>query len=176
MRYTLKSGVLYESNSVNILAKIKSSVIGSEKKIYSAVDKLMLKASIHYLNKSTTNNSDISNREYLLIDCENVIVCTAYPQYAEDEDPTVMGWPICRLPRVNHASINLNEEKYVLTMQNNQNYVLTDINNFEILRVMHNGIGGGWTLDDSYGFSHEILCGIFIFCRYIEQENEFLIV
>ena len=52
MRYTLKSGVLYESNSVNILAKIKSSVIGSEKKIYSAVDKLMLKASIHYLNKS----------------------------------------------------------------------------------------------------------------------------
>ena len=129
MRYTLKSGVLYESNSANVLAKIKSSVIGSEKKIYSAVDKLMLKTSIHYLNKSTTNNSDISNHEYLLIDCENTIVCTAHPQYAEDEDPTVMGWPICRLPRVNHASIKINEEKYVLTMQNNQNYVLTDINN-----------------------------------------------
>ena len=41
---------------------------------------------------------------------------------------------------------------------------------------MHRGIAGGWTLEDNCGFSPEMLCGIFIFCRYIEQENEFMIV
>ena len=35
---------------------------------------------------------------------------------------------------------------------------------------------GGWLFHDDHGFAPEVLCGIFAFCRYIEQENEFLIV
>ena len=176
MRYTIKSGVLYESNSSNILAKIKCPITGSEKKIYNAIDKLMLETSIHYPNKSNPDNCDIRNHEYLLTDCKGVLISTAYPQYAADEDPTVVGWPICRMPRVDHANITINKANFVLTMHNNQNYILTDLSGSEILRIMHKGISGGWLLDDTYGFNPEILCGIFTFCRYIEQENEFLIV
>ena len=49
----------------------------------------------------------------------------------------------------------------------NREYLLTD---------NEKGIAGGWIVEDICGFVPEIICGIFIFCRYIEQENEFLIV
>lgn len=61
-------------------------------------------------------------------------------------------------------------------MHNSQNYSLINNANSEVLRIMHKGISGGWIVEDTCGFLPEIICGIFIFCRYIEQENEFLIV
>ena len=72
------------------------------------------------------------------------------------------------MPRVDHANIVVNGEEYLLTMHNSQNYSLLNTCNSEVLRIMHKGIAGGWIVED--------ICGIFIFCRYIEQENEFLIV
>lgn len=42
--------------------------------------------------------------------------------------------------------------------------------------IMRRGLCGGWLIDAFDDFSPEILCGIFVFCRYVEQENEFLIV
>ena len=27
------------------------------------------------------------------------------PDYAEGNDPTVVGWPLCRMPRVDHAKL-----------------------------------------------------------------------
>ena len=70
----------------------------------------------------------------------------------------------------------VNGEEYLLTMHNSQNYSLINAHNSEVLRIMHKGIAGGWAVEDICGFVPEIICGIFIFCRYIEQENEFLIV
>ena len=70
----------------------------------------------------------------------------------------------------------MNGEEYLLTMHNSQNYSLINAHNSEVLRIMHKGIAGGWAVEDHSGFTPEIICGIFIFCRYIEQENEFLIV
>ena len=37
-------------------------------------------------------------------------------------------------------------------------------------------MAGEVSSDGSCGFAPVIICGIFAFCRYIEQENEFLIV
>ena len=102
--------------------------------------------------------------------------CDARPGYAEGDDPGVVGWPICRMPRVDHANIVVNGEEYLLTMHNSQNYSLLNTRNSEVLRIMHKGIAGGWIVEDICGLVPEIICGIFIFCRYIEQENEFLIV
>lgn len=68
------------------------------------------------------------------------------------------------------------ETEYVLTMHNSQNYSLMDTNDLEVLCIMHKGIAGGWMVESNCGFAPEIICGIFTFCRYIEQENEFLIV
>ena len=75
-----------------------------------------------------------------------------------------------------NANIVVNGEEYLLTMHNSQNYSLINNANSEVLRIMHNGISKGWIVEDTCGFLPEIICGIFIFCRYIEQENEFLVV
>ena len=176
MQFVIKAGVLYKSNSQTALAKIESVMIGSRKKIYKMTGELLSETSIHYLDESKATTGDVRNREYILIDREGRLLGSARPGYAEGEDPDVTGWPICRMPGVDHANVTIGEEKYVLIMHNSQNYVLMDGNRFEVLRIIHKGITGGWILVDRYGFDPEILCGIFTFCRYIEQENEFLIV
>ena len=120
--------------------------------------------------------SDVINREYILTGNGKQIICSARPGYADGDDPNIVGWPICRMPRVDHASIVMNGEEYLLTMHNSQNYSLKDTNHTEVLRIMHKGIAGGWDVEDICDITPEIICGIFVFCRYIEQENEFLIV
>lgn len=176
MQYVIKAGILYRHDSQTVLAKIKNERIGSQKKIHRVTDESIYETSIQYLDESKASTSDVRNREYKLIDSEGRLLVSARPGYADGDVPDVVGWPICRMPKVDHANITINGEKYVLTMHNSQNYALTDSNNVEVLRILHKGIVGGWMLEDNCGFAPEILCGIFAFCRYIEQENEFLIV
>ena len=176
MQYTIKAGVLYKYESQCALARIKSALIGPQRKIFSIAGELLSTADVRYLDESKASSGDVRNREYILTDNGNQLICSARPGYADDDDPNVVGWPICRMPRVDHANIVVNGEEYLLTMHNSQNYSLTNNGNSEVLRIMHKGIAGGWTVEDICGFAPEIICGIFIFCRYIEQENEFLIV
>ena len=70
----------------------------------------------------------------------------------------------------------IEEQEYDLTMHNAQNYSMKDQAGYVILQIMHRGLMGGWLLHDDHGFAPEVLCGIFTFCIYIEQENEFLVV
>ena len=116
------------------------------------------------------------NREYFLFDNKKHLVGSAFPGYADGNDPDVVGWPICRMQKVDHANVSIDEKKYILTMHNSQNYFLVDTNDSEALHIMHKGISGGWMVESNCGFTPEIICGIFTFCRYIEEENEFLIV
>lgn len=83
---------------------------------------------------------------------------------------------ICRMPRVDHAHVSIGVTEYVLTMHNSQNYSLVDTNDSEVLRIMQKRIVGGWIVESNCDFAPDIICGIFTFCRYIEQKNEFLIV
>ena len=61
-------------------------------------------------------------------------------------------------------------------MHNSQNYSLEDLQGNEVLRIMHKGIGGGWDIEEEKGFSAEEILGLFLFSRYIEQKNDFLII
>ena len=61
-------------------------------------------------------------------------------------------------------------------MENVQNYVLTDAQGRCAVRIIHRGMSGGWKLDVSQPLSPSLLCGLFIFCRYLEKENEFVVV
>ncbi|MBE6951540.1 MAG: hypothetical protein E7451_09425 [Ruminococcaceae bacterium] len=70
----------------------------------------------------------------------------------------------------------MGKEDYELTMHNTQSYSMRNQTGCVILQILHRGLTGGWQLRDDHGFAPEILCGIFAFCRYIEQENEWLIV
>jgi hypothetical protein len=176
MKYTIKAGVLYKNESQLALVRIKSALLGPQRKILSIAGELLLTADARYLDESKASSGDVRNREYLLTDNENQLVGSARPGYVDGDDPNVVGWPICRMPRVDHANIVVNGEEYLLTMHNSQNYSLINAHNSEVLRIMHKGIAGGWAVEDICGFVPEIICGIFIFCRYIEQENEFLIV
>ncbi len=176
MKYTIKAGVLYKNEPQLALARIKSALLGSQKKILSVADDLLLTADIRYLDEEKASSGDVRNREYILTDSENRLLGSAHPGYADGDDPYVVGWPIYRMPRVDYANIVVNGEEYLLTMHNSQNYSLINNANSEVLRIMHNGISRGWIVEDTCGFLPEIICGIFIFCRYIEQENEFLIV
>ena len=176
MKYTIKAGVLYKNESQLALARIKSALLGPQRNIFSIEGKLLLTADVRYLDESKASSGDVRNREYLLTDNENQLVGSARPGYADGDNPDVVGWPICRMPRVDHANVSIDEKKYILTMHNSQNYFLVDTNDSEALHIMHKGISGGWMVESNCGFTPEIICGIFIFCRYIEQENEFLIV
>ena len=61
-------------------------------------------------------------------------------------------------------------------MQNSQNYTLRDRAGYIVVQIMHRGLTGGWNMEVDEDFTPEILSGLFAFCRYIEQENEFLVV
>ena len=74
------------------------------------------------------------------------------------------------------AKVVIGGGEYTLCMENEQNYIVLDDSNTEVIRIVHKGITGGWKIENGRDFSPEVLCGVFIFCRYIEQENEFLMV
>ncbi|NBH82291.1 hypothetical protein D7X88_04200 [bacterium C-53] len=80
------------------------------------------------------------------------------------------------MPRVDHAKVVFNKNEYLLTMQNNQNYILSDKFDKAVIQIFHRGLVGGWNIEVMSDFLPELICGIFVFCRYIEQENEFLVV
>ena len=169
MRYILQSGILTAESSGQMLAKIKSSVVGPVKTICNRDDGLMLKIDICPRNALTGRAGGVCDKAYIMEDSGGKRIMEGWPEYAEGES-------VCAMPRVNHAVIAGEKEKYYLTMHNSQYYSMKDATGQELLSITHRGIAGGWNLEDHKGFAPEILCGIFAFCRYLEQENEFLVV
>lgn len=68
------------------------------------------------------------------------------------------------------------KNEYLLVMQNDQNYLLSDKYSKAVIQIFHRRLVGGWDIEVMNDFAPEIICGIFVFCRYVEQENEFSIV
>ena len=176
MQYTMKSGILYRNNAQNAAAQLRSMFIGPIKQIYSSSGELLLETNIRYLDADLPHTGNVRNKEYTLTDREGKVIASAFPQYAEGDDPEWVGWPICRMPRVDRAKLLLHGAEHILIMHNSQNYTMKDLHDADVLRIMHRGLIGGWLLEDRCGFTPEILCGLFTFCRYIEMENEFIIV
>ncbi len=169
----MRSGILFDESSDEACARIKSASLGPDKKIVSADGSLQMLALIK--NTDPEDPDDLKKREYELIDKDGTIIAYGHPRYAVVDDPEVNGWPINRLPKVDHADIHLKDD-YILKMHNSQNYSLEDLQGNEVLRIMHKGIGGGWDIEEKKGFSAEEILGLFLFSRYIEQENDFLII
>ena len=173
MNYIMRSGCLSKEQSSEVMAKIKSTITGPVKKIL--LSDAEYHTDIRRLNPPPKRSGDVRFREYIFADQKDTRM-TGRPGYADGEDPLVTGWPVCRLPRVDHARIMIGNEEYVLTMHNPRNYSMKDRNGCVVLQLLHRGLSGGWQMRDDRGFAIELLCGIFAFCRYLEQENEFLIV
>lgn len=176
MKYVMKFGILYGEDGKVAFAKIKNTVVGPVRKICSDEGEVLLQTDIHYIDMKKEHCEDVRNKEYTLRDNKGIVVGSSRPGYAQDEDPDENGWPAFRLPKVDHAEVILEKIKFSLNMYNSQYYVLRNTNGEEVLSILHKGITGGWFFDDKQGFAPEILCAIFVFCRYMEQENELLIV
>lgn len=174
MRYTMKSGVLYRDQRP--LMKIRSSLTGSVKRISDSEETLLFQTDIQDLRDKQCPAGDGRCRRYILTDRDEKLLAEAFPGYAQGEDLACSGWPVFRMPRVDHAQVSVGSTGYCLRMHNSMCYTLTDEAGIEVLRILHQGIIGGWTLEDSTGLSAGILCGLFIFCRYIELENELISV
>lgn len=174
MEYIMKSGRLLYDDKLS--ARIKSIFTGPEKKIFAADGCLLMRTDIRNLEAPFGQTGNVRYRQYVMFNGEGKECVVAKPDYAKDDDPDVVGWPICRLPGVDHAQLFIGEREYLLSMRNNQNYSLSEKQGQAVVQIIHRGLCGGWDIDAADSFSPEIICGIFIFCRYIEQENEFLIV
>ncbi len=176
MQYTFKSGVLYEDDTHEALAKMKSAVFGQAKKIYDTHENMLMTTDVHYFVDQDEDNGDIRNKEYVMMGSDKHLVAEEKTEYAQGYDPEAVGWPVCKMPKVDHAELTIDHRHFLLTMLNSQNYSLRDDHNTEVLTILHKGIAGGWTIRDDYGFRPDEICGLFAFCRYIEQENELLVV
>lgn len=160
MKYTMMGGVLSLREAV--AARITGVFTGPEKQIFSPEGTLLLRADI--LGEDA--------RQYRLLDARGNEIARARLADAEDEESAGFGWPLQRMPRVDHARITLSKAEYCLTMKNSQNYVLEKPNGEAAATFFHRGLTGGWDIEAREALSPEILCGLFVFCRYMEQENE----
>lgn len=176
MNYIMISGSLYDNHKNKMFVHIKSRFIGPAKKILSADGTLLLQTDICRTNTSDHIIGDVRCTKYVMQDGERNECAMARPNYAEEDDPAEVGWPINRLPKVDHAKVAMKGQEYCLVMQNSQNYTLADHTGNIVLRILHRGLIGGWNIEADDCFAPEIVCGIFLFCRYIEQENEFITV
>lgn len=176
MRYIIKSGNIYEETQKEPLLQLKSMFIGPEKRILLPDGNVVLRTDIRQHPAPLHQKSNVRFREYIMLDSKEYMLACAKPEYSSEEDPEIHGWPACRTPKVDHAKVMIMNKTYQLTMLNSQNYVLRDESENTLLQIIHRGLGGGWDLETTGLFSPAVLCGLFFFCRYIEQENELLII
>lgn len=62
MKYTIKAGVLYKNESQLALVRIKSALLGPQRKILSIAGELLLTADARYLDESKASSGDVRNR------------------------------------------------------------------------------------------------------------------
>lgn len=174
MKYIMKSGALYKDAAM--VAHLEGTFSDPAKCIFRTDGNVAFRTDIQERNTTKEEAGDVRRKRYVILDCNGRECGEADPEYAAGSDPDVNGWPMCRMPRVDHARFVYNGHTYTLKMPSDRKYVLTDRSGAAAVRVVHRGVCGGWDIEASEKFSPELLCVIFILCRYLEQENEFMIL
>ncbi|MBE7720520.1 hypothetical protein [Lacrimispora indolis] len=176
-KYLLKSGILYKREQETIgpaLANIKNRLCGLERQIF--VEEQQFLTGIQTDLKPTEHVKGACPKKYFLKNHNGEILMSGFPKYAKGQDPADTGWPVYRMPRIDSVDLLLQDHYGSLQMINSQNYLLSDTSGQGTLNVFHRGVIGGWNIEAPEEFSPEIICGIFVFCRYLEQENELIVV
>lgn len=172
MNYYIHFGKLYAVDHAQpgpCLCHLKAPFYSLTKEIVSPDGKPILKSEIVQENKSGKTDS----RRYLLKDDRDEIIAKGSLQFADLADP----WPISHAPRIDRVSISLLGQNYLLKMLNSQNFILSDQkSDNKKMEIIHDGINGGWNISAASDFAAYIVMGIFLFCRYLDKENEFVVV
>lgn len=175
MQFLMKSGTLYGSEG-SILCTLQKILFHMEKKVYSSDGTLALEISMERTGGPPEKQGDVRFHRYVMKEPDGQQIAVANPGYCPGEDPDIALWPVCRMPRADRACLQLRDRDYTLTMLNSQNYILKDTEGQTVLQIVHRGIIGGWIIDTDLPERPEVFCGLFVFCRYLEQENELMIV
>ena len=166
--YTIRSGILTRESDGKKLLRIANAPVMWEKRIFNMEGIILGRTVIR-----GERNGHIRGRNYVLLDTLGKTCAVVRPGYAKGEDPEEIGWPIHRMPRVDHAEVMIDGELCMLTMHSAHHYTLSKIGKVCRAQLTHRGLCGGWQIESEQGFSPKILSAFYVFCRYMEQENDF---
>ena len=169
MEYRMKAGVLYREQAAEPLAQIRSSLSSRDKQIFAPDGTLLLRTEVR---SSGEGRPLPGRREYRMLLPDGRLYAAASPQYAGGADPGAAERPVCGMPRADHAVLTREGCRYTLWMQNEQNYLLQDAQRQTAAQVLHRGLAGGWKIAAQEDLPAGFLCGLFVFCRYLERESE----
>ncbi len=169
----MSAGELSERGSQRPLLRLRGLLPGGEKRVLAPDGTLLLRTIVR---RSGAQTGSVRDKQYVMQDGNGAELAVARPDYADGDDPASAGWPVCRLPRVDRALVQMGGESCRLVMESGRSYTLSDRDGRSLVRVTHRGAPGGWSILALDRFRPELLAGLFVFCRYIEKENEFTVV
>lgn len=167
MKYIIQAGSLYQTDNGRPgvkLAYLESPYYPVRKTILSPDGRVKLYADI----QTSGSSGKIRERCYTLKDPLDQVILSGTPGPA--------GHITFNAPRIDHVKIDMDHKAYVLTMKNSQEYRLVDEDDRKAAQILHNGTEGGWKIETEPLFSPYALMGLYIFCRYLDKENEFITV
>lgn len=172
MIYTLRRGALCRGQEGEVLCRIRRS-LSEEKQIEDAAGCFCL--DIRRI-QSCQKNGDVRFHRYVMLDANGEELVSASPDYAKGEEPECNGWPLSRMPRVDRATMRWREQRYHMRICAHGICVIADCFGKEAVRFEHRGIMGGWNVSARTAFPPSLLCGLFVFFRYLEKENEMILI
>lgn len=175
MKYRIRAGRLFsvENGRAAVrLASIKSPFYPVKRTILSPDGQTVLYTDIQAGGRS----GGISAHKYVITDPQKRVVLSGKPECAPTSDPVSTDDSVPHVPRMDHVRLKMDQSVYNLRMLNSQNYCMADLEGRKIVEIIHDGIAGGWTVEADDAIAPTILMGIFIFSRYLEKENEFVVI
>ena len=170
MKYYLKSQIFYDEKN-NRRAYIQSTPTYLKSYIRDSDGNEMLTAELR-MNSS----HDARRHEYLLTDSNLKTVASARPYYAESDTPEIYGWPFCRTPEIDNLSLKVNENSYEIVRIGYPKYEIRDSLGNLVLGLSYSLIARQWNVYADNHFTEAIICGIILFCQYLEFENDVIIL
>ncbi|HJC00929.1 MAG TPA: hypothetical protein H9764_10800 [Candidatus Flavonifractor merdavium] len=176
MIYELKTGVLRREEGGESLARIKGGLGGPARQILTPGGTVLLRTDILRLEAPRGREGDLRYTRYRMYGADGGVYAEGAPGYAPEEDPERVGWPVCRMPRADRIALTAGEARYTLYMDSGSLYRMEEEGAGCRMRMVHRGVAGGWRLECEPALPACFLCGLFVFCRYLEGENQFLVV
>jgi hypothetical protein len=173
MQYILRGGTLYEQGKK--LACLRYALCSTEKRIFLADGTLALRADIHRCRVPHPGDRDLYFKRYVIADAAGTECAVCKPRYAPELTGRRLA-PMSQMTAVDHAEVLLLQQKYSLLRRSATQYTLLDLAEEVAVELRRKGVQGGWSIETAQPFAPELLCGLFAFCRYLERENELVVV
>jgi hypothetical protein len=167
MKYHIRAGRLFPAENgqtVISLASIQNPFYSVRRTILSPEGRAALFTDIR-----ADGRGGKAGHQYIITDPQRRVVLSGKPECSADDDPD-------HIPRADRVQLKMNQSVYKLRMLNSQNYCLEDAYGQKAVEIIHDGIGGGWTVETYASISPTLLLGIFIFSRYLDKENKFVVI